>query len=75
VPYRQRRPLAQPEPKTSPQASIVPATGMPSGSPVAAAASALTVPTASCGQASGGSGSPGATVAVHSPIQAFSPTS
>ena len=41
---------------------LPPATGMPSGSPVAAAASRLTVPHCSCGQTSRGSGTPGATL-------------
>ena len=54
------------------------ATGMPAGSPVWAAAAALTTPAASCGQRSGGNGgsdAPGASPASHSSIQAFTCTS
>ena len=47
------------------------ATGVPSGSPVSAAASRLTPPHSSCGQTSRGSASPGATDSAHSSIQAL----
>ena len=57
----------------SDQASIVPVmTGMPSGSPVAAAASALTVPAASPGHCSGGSSMAPAISSAHGSCQACS---
>ena len=54
----------------SDQASTVPVTtGMPSGSPVASAASRVTSPATSAGQRSSGSSRPGATSSAHSSIQ------
>jgi hypothetical protein len=54
----------------SAHASIVPtATAVPSGSPVSAAASAVTCPATSLGHANSGSGSPGAIRFAHSGIQ------
>ena len=54
------------------------ATGMPAGSPVCAAAAALTRPATSCGQRSGGSGgsaAPPTASAAQSSIQVLSFTS
>jgi hypothetical protein len=47
----------------------------PTGSPVAAAASRLTVPHCSCGQTSRGSGTPGATWSFQSSIHTLRCTS
>ena len=56
----------------SAQASTVPAaTGVPTGSPVSRAASGVTVPTISPGQASRGSGTPVATCSAQSGDQAL----